>query len=409
MPQPNPFQRSIQLTWSDYVYNRQVASSQYGLPGRAARDWGSDSLEGNLTEEELAENRADQHEDAANHLFRDERYYQERDIDLSNVKVPVLSGVNWGAIHLHLRGSILGYMGASSQFKYMYFFTGRHDLPFFYDECVELQRSFLDACLKGADLDGWLIPGKIPPVNLCVRRGNPGFSDPMLERATFPRRMESEWPLPQTQYTDYHLHPDGTLSPEQPREAAVAKWEAPSGDTLFRTKPINHEVEITGHLVARLSVAVSARDGNSPTEMDLFVTVRHYDPAGSEIFYTGATGEPVPVVRGWLRVSLRKLTQRPGPLSKIMPERDYYSTDVQKIVAGEVYPVDVEIWATSVVLMEGDTLELQISSSDSENIDKVFAHDHPKDRPLEKLLGYNELHLGSGYENFLRLPIIPQK
>lgn len=394
------------LTTPEYVYNRQVASSQYGLPGRAKRNWGPDSLEGDLTPEELAANRADQHEDAARYRFRDEDYYQERDFDLSKVTVPILSGVNWGAISLHLRGSVLGYLGASSQFKYVYFLTGRHDIPFFYDESVKLQQSFLDACLKGEDREGWLVPGKVPPVNLCIRRGNPGYSDPEAERTTFPRRMEQEWPLARTQYTNYHLHPDGSLRVDKRAENTSVKWEAPKGDVRFKTQPAEHEIEITGHPTARLSVAARSLNGSVPSEIDLFLTLRHYDASNQEIFYTGGQGDPVPVVRGWLRVSLRKTVRSPGPLCQIMPERNYYSAEVQKVVPGEIYTVDVEIWPTSVVLLPGETLELQISGSDGENVG-VFGHDHSEDRPLERLLGYNEIHLGSQHDNFLRLPIIP--
>ena len=36
-------------------YARQVASNQYGLPGRAARNWGPDTVEGDLSAEELEE------------------------------------------------------------------------------------------------------------------------------------------------------------------------------------------------------------------------------------------------------------------------------------------------------------------------------------------------------------------
>lgn len=395
---------------SEYVFNRQVTSTQYGLPGRAKRGWGPDTREGDLSPEELAANRTDQVVDAATHLFRDAEYYQEREVDLSNIRVPLLSGVNWGAIHLHLRGSIDGYLKASSPFKYMYFVTGRHDLPFYYDEAVEIQQSFLDACLKGDDREGWLVPGKVPAVNLCVRRGDPGYSDPEAERKIFPRRMETEWPLARTRYTDYHLGLHRTLIVDQPHDQGKGTlgWEAPGGDVRFRTKPAEEEIEITGHPMARLSVALTGRDDSHPSELDLFVTLRHYNSHGQEIFYTGAAGDAVPVVRGWLRVSLRKTVDKPGPLGEVIPERNYYSADVLEITLGQVYTVDVEIWPTSVVLLPGETLELQISSNDSDNAG-VFGHDHPQDRPLEKLFGYNELHIGPEYENFLRLPIIPAK
>lgn len=97
-------------------------------------------------------------------------------------------------------------MRAGSKFKYLRCITGRHDLPFYYDEEVEIQKSFLDAFLKGQDDRGWTVPGKVPAVDICLRRGNPGYNDAKAERDAFPRRQESQWPLKDTQYTDYHLN-----------------------------------------------------------------------------------------------------------------------------------------------------------------------------------------------------------
>jgi hypothetical protein len=76
-------------------WNRQVVSNQYGLAGRAARNWGPDTLEGNLSEEELKKNRRSQPEDTAMYKFRDEEYYLSKDFSLSDIEVPVLSVANW--------------------------------------------------------------------------------------------------------------------------------------------------------------------------------------------------------------------------------------------------------------------------------------------------------------------------
>ena len=379
--------------------------NQYGLPGRKDRIGGPGNLEGDLSPEDLAANLVFLPEEALNNAFIDDSFFKSKHCNIANVQVPVLTAANWGSIHLHLRGSVAGFMGASSNFKYIYFLTGRHDLPFFTDEAVELQTSFLDACLKGDDRKGWLVPGKVPPVNLCIRRGDPGHNNAEAERKVFPRRMEYEWPLARTTYTDFHLQPDGTLSLKKCKGEGLVKWEAPEGGVRFRTKPLDDEVEITGHSMARLSVALARRESSSPSEIDLFVTLRHYDASGAEIFYTGAVGDAVPVVRGWLRVSLRETTK--DPLNGVISQQTFSSADVQEVVVGQVYTVDVEIWPTSVVLQPQETLELQVTGSDSEGV-HVFQHSHPKDRPLEKLKGYNEIHFGGQYENFLRLPIIPQ-
>jgi hypothetical protein len=76
-------------------WNRQVVSNQYGLGGRTARNWGLDSSEGNLSSEELVENRRDQTLDTADNQFLDEEYYSSRNFDLGNIEVPVLSVANW--------------------------------------------------------------------------------------------------------------------------------------------------------------------------------------------------------------------------------------------------------------------------------------------------------------------------
>jgi len=127
-----------------------------------------------------------------------------------------------------------------------------------------------------------------------------------------------------------------------------------------------------------------------------------------QVFYTGAVGDPVPLARGWLRVSLRATTKHPTEMSKIIPERDYLSTYVEPVKAGEVYTVDIEIWPTNSVFLPGDKVAIEISSGDSEGV-SVFEHNHPDDRDPEKLGGLNAIHIGGEFQNFLRLPIIPAK
>ena len=90
--------RAMCLTCSGWWWNRQVVSNQYGLPGRAARNWGPDTLEGNLPADELAKNRRDQPVDTVDNKFRDEEYYKTKDFDLGDIEVPVLSVANWVCI-----------------------------------------------------------------------------------------------------------------------------------------------------------------------------------------------------------------------------------------------------------------------------------------------------------------------
>ncbi|KAH8803322.1 Alpha/Beta hydrolase protein [Xylogone sp. PMI_703] len=395
-------------TFISWWWNRQVVSNQYGLPGRAARNWGPDTLEGNLSEEELKSSREDQTVDTAKYKFRDEDYYITRDYNLEDIEVPLLSVANWGGILLHLRGNIIGYMRAGSKFKYLRCITGRHDLPFYYEEEVEVQRSFLDAFLKGEDRDGWSIPGRVPSVDICLRLGNPGFNNPPAELAAFPRRQENEWPILRTIYKNFYLTSERRLAKSKTLESKTLMYEAPNGEILFHSDPFDEETEITGHPVAHLAVSIQSSGSSTPSDMDIFVTIRHYNTNGEEIFYTGTTGDPVPVVKGWQRVSLRKVDFTNPNHRDYLPYRNYFSTEVQKPVIGEVYLVDIEIWPTNVIIGEGDTISLEIASHDTQG-SGIFEHNHPNDRPNSVFKGLNCIHVGSQNESYLQLPIIPNE
>ncbi|KAH8794335.1 X-Pro dipeptidyl-peptidase protein [Hyaloscypha sp. PMI_1271] len=419
-----------------FWWERQIVSNQYGKGGKAARKWGPDTIEGDLSEEELKANRKDQNIDNANNQFRDQRYYASKEYNKEDITVPVLSVANWGGILLHLRGNVEGYTQAGSELKYLRFITGRHDLPFYYKEEVEVQKSFLDAFLKDDDRVGWSVPGKLPPVDVVLRKGDVGFNDAAAERV-YTRRTETEWPIARTQYTPYYLAPSLGLSPTKPTTASISKvsyvatgfeendgreigavsqgWK-PLADAFdlsqqvsFTTAPFEVETEITGHITAHLNVSVSPTiSGISPSEIDLFVTLRHISSAGKEVFYTGTAGNPVPLCKGWLRTSLRKVNKEHINHREWLPHRDYFSSDVLPVIPGEVYPVDVEVWPTNVVLSPGSKLVFEVSSGDTQGCER-FKHTSPTDRPREKLAGMNHIHFGPRYENFVTLPIIPPK
>ncbi|RMJ13186.1 hypothetical protein CDV36_007162 [Fusarium kuroshium] len=395
-----------------FWWNRQVITNQYGRPGRSSRNWGPDTIEGDLPEEELEANRQDQTKDNVENRFRDEPYYASKEYDMGDIEVPLLSVGNWGGILLHLRGNIEGYTHAGSKFKYLRMITGRHDLPFYYEEEVNVQLSFLDAFLKGDDRVGWSQEGKVPPVSLVLRKGNVGFNDTEKEKV-YPRRDENEWPIARTKYTKLFLTPDLGLS-----------WNGSSNDrkkisykalgTLekpellhFSTTAFEAETEITGHIVAHLNVSVTPDPtGPTPSDIDLFVTIRHIDPSGQEVFYTGTAGDPVPVTKGWLRTSLRQVDQQHHKHREWLPHRNYTSKDVLPVIQGEIYAVDIEVWPTNVVVEKGGKLVFEVSSGDTQG-SGIFLHDDPTDRSADVFQGLNNIHFGPQFQNYITLPIIP--
>lgn len=334
------------------------------------------------------ENCQDQNKDNEINSFRDDEYYASKEFNLEDIEVPVLSVANWGGILLHLRGNVQGYQWAGSKHKWLRFITGRHDLPFYYPEEVEIQKSFLDAFLKGQDIMGWT-RGQVAPGSVCLRKGDAGFNNPTGER-TFKRRDEQEWPLARTEYVKYFLRKEGSLRvSDEDIESSEASYKALGslGNPQliqFTTAPFETETEITGHIVARLNVSVSQFAGvaDKPGEkrdIDLFLTLRHISPEGKEVFYTGSSGDNVPVTKGWLRVSLRKINDLHPRHRSYLPHREYLSTDVEPVQNGEVYEVDVEMWPTNVVVEKGGKLIFEVSSGDTQGCG-LFKHTSKVDR-----------------------------
>ncbi len=119
----------------------------------------------------------------------------------------------------------------------------------------------------------------------------------------------------------------------------------------FTLERLQAETEITGYIVAYLNVSVTALPGCVvvPLDIDLLLTLRHLRTDGEEIFYTGITGEPVPLCKGWQRLSMRKVNREHPRHREWLPHRDCFSSDVLPVLPGEVYSVDVEVYATNVM------------------------------------------------------------
>ncbi|KAJ6440657.1 Major facilitator superfamily domain, general substrate transporter [Purpureocillium lavendulum] len=398
----------------DVIWHRQVGSNQYGLPGRAARNWGDDTIEGSMSIEALAANRVTLIDAVRPYPFRDGERFSSVAFNLEDVEVPVLSVANFGGIQLHLRGNVQGFLHSGSNLKYLRFIVGRHDLPMYYPEEVAVQESFFDAFLKGEDRVGWSRKGEVPAVDLILRKGNVGFNDPKAEKQ-FLRRQENEWPLARTQYTDMYLGADGTLGWTKPTIDAPRKvqYEAfpedkTQGLASFTTAPFESETEITGHIVAHLNVSLGRHrwQKTTPSDMDMFVAIRHISSTGEEVYYTGPAGEASPITKGYLRMSFRKTNPQHPRHREWLPHRDYMPGDAAAMVLNEIYPVDVEIWPTNVIVQKGDRLILEIGAVELLGAG-IFQHDDPVDRPEAKFKGTNSIHFSKNYDNFITLPIIP--
>jgi putative CocE/NonD family hydrolase len=252
-------------------------------------------------------------------------------------------------------------------------------------------------------------------VKLAIRKGNDEIE----------WRHEHEWPLARTHWTRLYFdlskppagQPEnaGGLVSTKPETAASRTYPSTALGTMgstsaassqvmgggirpgmgiaLQTPPLPQDIEVTGPLAASFWVSSETED------MDLFLTLRNFDADGNEVLETGQQGRPVPVAKGWLRVSHRELDPK---LS--LPYRPYHRHKRRLYLKpGEIVKVDVEIWPTSMVFKRGHRIRLDIQPRDGVGSES-YMHYH-----ADYNTGSNTIYSGGEYESYLLLPVIPDK
>ncbi len=325
------------------------------------------------------------------------------------ITVPMFSVGNWSGMGLHLRGNTEAFMRAATPHKKLRIHSGSHVHPFYTEDGRRDQIRFFDYWLKGID-NGVMDE---PPVKLAIRKGGDEIE----------WRDEHEWPLARTRWTKLYLDLSrppadaiaGTLAVKNPPTVGSRTYAATALGTMGSTSAASSQVmgggikpgmgisletphlavdtEITGPLAAVLWVSSSTED------MDLFLTLRNFDADGNEIMETGQQGAPVPVAKGWLRVSHRELDPE---LSR--PYRPYHR-HVRRLylTPGEIVRVEVEIWPTSMVFKKGHRIRLDIQPRDGVG-SAGYMHYH-----ADYNSGTNTIYAGGERDSYLLLPLIPAK
>jgi len=377
-------------------WNRSVLRNQYGNPDTPLTD--IDTGERNtgparLSSAELEANRVDY---IANLLARplNGPWYEERSARLDRIQIPALVVANWGGLGLHLRGTILGFLGIASRNKWLKVQSGSYFLTFLLPGSVALQRRFFDRYLKDID-NGW--DGE-PRVEVAVRA-----ADDTVGRVV----RDTQWPLTGTRWTRFYLDASKLSLASAPGEAASASYLAAGEGLTFTTAPLERGIEFAGTIKAKLWVSSSNED------MDLFATLRAFDPQGKEVTFLSAVEPKSPVSQGWLRVSQRKLD--PERSTEWQPWHTH--DQMQKLDPGTAYEVDIEIWPASLALPAGYRLALTLQGKDFERLGESgaqrgsgwFLHDDPRDRPPETFAGTHTVFSGGKRESYLLLPMLGER
>lgn len=389
--------------FNDLWIRKYVHPVQHGL---GERGWRSKIADGQwvsgpetMTDAELEANRRDWRVDARKNRFASDKFWTDRLPDFSKITVPILSAANWGGQGLHLRGNVEGFVLAGSREKWLNFHCFEHWTEFYTNAGVNLQKRFFGRFLKGEDT-GW---GSEPRVQMQVRHPTKPFG----------QRSDPEWPLQKTQWTKFYLHPNSSLDQQPAGDAGPIAFKSSSDGLTFITAPLQNDTHIIGPSSAKLFISSSTADA------DLFLIFRVFSTDFKEVTFSGSNDPHTPMAHGWLRASARKLDP-----SRSRPYRPYHTYDeMQKLVPGTPYEVDVEIWPTCIVAPAGYRLALSIRGKDYEypgdlgaragNIGQPargvgpFTHEIGADRPAAVYDNEVTLHFKAEAAPYLLLPTVP--
>lgn len=377
---------------------QRMSTIQNGLGSRGFRNPESGLLacgDQDLTDAELSANRCDLAQEIIGHPFDDDWHFAHSS-QPEKIQIPTLSAANWGGLGNHQRGNLYAWAATGCAKKWLEVHNGTHWSGFYTEYGRTLQRRFFDYFLKGEG--DWETQ---PPVALNIRHVD----------GTVQLRGENEWPLARTEWSRQYLELGNlSIGNSAPQRQHSFTYDAMGEGLTFYSAPIFKETEITGPVSAKLWISSSTSDA------DLFLTLRAFSDVGDEILFEGANDPKTPMSQGWLRASHRELD-----LSKTTPWAPFHKHESKEpLNPGQIYELDIEIWATCLLLPVGYRLALTIKGCDFDHgLEPVdmggrimkgsgpFRHEHPVDRPAEIFENKVTLYTGAKYPSSILLPIIP--
>jgi hypothetical protein len=264
-----------------------------------------------------------------------------------------------------------------------------------------------------------------PPVRIYVMGGGDGHKTP--EGRIFVGghwRDEQEWPLARTVYTPYYLHGKGGLSTAKPSNDAPMTYQfdprnpvptlggnissqgtlmfqgaadqrcranfwlctdtrplAARNDVLvFKTPPLDSDVEVTGRLVVKLWASSDALDTDFTAKLiDVYPPNADF-PNGIDLNIAD---------------SIVRARYRNGPGKAELLKR------------GQPYEFTIEMYPTSLVVKKGHSIRLDISSSNFPRFDVNPNTGEPLNDNRRTQVANNTIYLDADHPSRIDLPLIP--
>ena len=322
-------------------------------------------------------------------------FWKDKIPALEKIIVPAYVVSSWTNL-IHAIGTFGGWRGIASSQKWLHVHN-THEWTHYYSQVEELRR-FFDFFLKGVD-NGW---SQTPRVRLAVL--DPGQEDIV-------DRPEESFPLARTAYKALFIDAsNGEMTEAKPVAAASVTYDPcdKAGRATF-TYRFKTDTELVGYLKLRLWVEAQSSD-----DLDIYAEVRKLDTEGRHLgartfLPPGVSRTDLPdapdTQSGMLVFSGAKGMQR-ASLRAIDPEAStvaepYHTFDrVEKLKAGEIVPVDVQIWPLGMLWRAGEQLQVVIGGQ------KLSGVEFPGLAGPDTInRGRHVIHTGGQFDSHLIIPV----
>jgi predicted acyl esterase len=344
-------------------------------------------------------------------LFDD--YWASKNADLAKITVPALVVASWTDHGLHNRGTLEGFRKIASRDKWLIVHGRKKWQHFYLPESIERQRQFFNRFLKGYDnmvrywprvtlevreryyVGGTRTEREFPPARTRYTRLFLNAADGSLGLSPFDKETQTAYDVDRPADRSPDARPEPSSNRESPAGDSVSDSDGKTHNARFEFT-FDEKTEITGYM--KLKLWVQAEGGD---DMDLFVVIEKIDRAGYLVpFPWFGNHDDGPVAHGWLRVSHRELDEaRSTPYQPVHQHQREL-----KLHAGEIVPVEIEIWPSGTLFELGERLRVVVQGSD------IYRHPeggHSLKHTSTVNHGRHVIYTGGRYDSHLLIPVIP--
>ena len=366
--------------WSDMYRDEYMVGGIANYPGFRFNNTYTDS---GLMEDTVANC-------AAHPLFDD--FWKQKAAEIEKITVPVYATASYTS-PVHCQGTLAAWRKLKGE-KWLRI----HNLQEWGDTALRKADllQFLDYFMLDKKDNGF---ADVPHVRVTVL--DPGKGEDIVER------IEKDFPLPQQQLKSLYLDAENmTLSDALPTAAASVAYNAIDGTSKVKFHlSFAEETEIIGYVNAVLWVESAGFN-----DMDLYVRMTKVDANGNPLFHYAIPSMPFfeeavycgPASRQ--RVSLRRLDP-----AKSTENEPYHTFDtIEKLMPGEIVPVEIGLYPTGMRFHPGEGIDLEISGAPFINLPGMPPEMQRIPMKIDSVNnGLHVIHTGVQYPSRLIIPFIP--